>query len=122
MHAAGQEDLSDGQAIIAMDSCAQMMAARYDDKLGGFGSAPKFPRPAEMNLLLVQHLRAKAAGSKLEAGQPTALCLHARELQATNHLHQLSGIMGFCLHAHELQATNHLHQTIRHRGLLPTCP
>ena len=68
-HAAGQEDLSDGQAIIAMDSCAQMMAARYDDKLGGFGSAPKFPRPAEMNLLLVQHLRAKAAGSKAEAGE-----------------------------------------------------
>lgn len=69
MLAAGQQDLSDGQAIIAMDSCAQMMAARYDERLGGFGSAPKFPRPAEMNLLLVQHLRAKAAGSKLEAGQ-----------------------------------------------------
>ena len=72
-NAGGQEDLSDGQAIIAMDSCAQMMAARYDDRLGGFGSAPKFPRPAEMNLLLVQHLRARAAGSKLEAGQPHAL-------------------------------------------------
>lgn len=64
-----------------MDSCAQMMATRYDERLGGFGSAPKFPRPAEINLLLVQHLRAKAAGSKLEAGQlfTTLLCsLHLR--------------------------------------------
>ena len=84
--AAGQEDLSDGQAIIAMDSCAQMMAARYDDRLGGFGSAPKFPRPAEMNLLLVQHLRAKAAGSKLEAGQSNACCLHVNEGRIIKHL------------------------------------
>ena len=67
--AAGQMDLSDKQALLAMDSCAQMMAARYDDTLGGFGSAPKFPRPAEMNLLLVQPLRLKAAGSKAEARQ-----------------------------------------------------
>lgn len=67
--------MSDGQAIIAMDSCAQMMASRYDERLGGFGSAPKFPRPAEMNLLLVQHLRAKAAGSKVEAGQFCAMLL-----------------------------------------------
>lgn len=74
MCAAGQQDLSDSQAIIAMDSCAQMMAARYDEALGGFGSAPKFPRPSEMNLLLVQHLRAKAAGSKVEAGGHS-LCL-----------------------------------------------
>ena len=69
MCAAGQQDLSDSQAIIAMDSCSQMMAARYDETLGGFGGAPKFPRPSEMNLLLVQHLRAKAAGSKVEAGE-----------------------------------------------------
>ena len=58
-----------------MDSCAQMMASRYDERLGGFGSAPKFPRPAAINLLLVQHLRAKAAGSKLEAGQFCSMLL-----------------------------------------------
>ena len=52
--AEGQQSLSDDQAVIAMDSCAQMLAARYDDKLGGFGNAPKFPRPSDLNLLLVQ--------------------------------------------------------------------
>ncbi len=52
-----------------MDSCTQMLATRYDDKLGGFGNAPKFPRPSELNLLLVQHIRTKAAGSKAEASE-----------------------------------------------------
>ena len=46
-----------------------MLATRYDDKLGGFGNAPKFPRPSELNLLLVQHIRTKAAGSKAEASE-----------------------------------------------------
>lgn len=65
----GQQSLSNGQAVIVMDSCAQMLAARYDDKLGGFGNAPKFPRPSDLNLLLVQHLRTQAAGSRVEAGK-----------------------------------------------------
>jgi len=68
--------------VIAMDSCTQMLAARYDDKLGGFGNAPKFPRPSELNLLLVQHIRTKAAGSRAEASEcllhmfplPSRLC------------------------------------------------
>ena len=52
-----------------MDSCTQMLAARYDHKLGGFGNAPKFPRPSELNLLLVHHIRAAASGSKAEASE-----------------------------------------------------
>ena len=65
----GQDSLTDSQAVIAIESCAQMLASRYDDKRGGFGNCPKFPRPAEVNLLLVQHQKAKAAGSKVEAGE-----------------------------------------------------
>lgn len=64
----GQTSLSDDQVTKAMDSCAQMLASRFDDNLGGFGSAPKFPRPSELNLLLLQHARAKAAGGPAEAG------------------------------------------------------
>ena len=65
--------MTDSQAITAMDSCGQMLAARYDDKLGGFGAAPKFPRPSELNLLLVQHLRTKAAGSRVESSETSIL-------------------------------------------------
>lgn len=68
--AGGQENLSDDQARKAVDSCAQMLTARFDEKRGGFGNAPKFPRPAELNLLLVKHLVAKAAGSTADAGLP----------------------------------------------------
>lgn len=88
---AGQEDLSDGQAIIAMDSCAQMMATRYDERLGGFGSAPKFPRPAEINLLLVQHLRAKAAGSKLEAGKALEMATYTLQQMAEGGMYDQIG-------------------------------
>lgn len=35
---------------------------------GGFGGAPKFPRPAEINLLLTQHARLAAAGQTDAAG------------------------------------------------------
>ena len=68
-YAGGQESLTDSQAVVAMDSCSQMLTARYDDRLGGFGNAPKFPRPSELNLLLVQHLRKQAAGSQVEASE-----------------------------------------------------
>ena len=61
--------MTDSQAVVAMDSCSQMLTARYDDRLGGFGKAPKFPRPSELNLLLVQHLRKQAAGSQVEASK-----------------------------------------------------
>ncbi|PRW45152.1 spermatogenesis-associated 20 [Chlorella sorokiniana] len=46
----------------AIDLCASQLSSRFDAKLGGFGGAPKFPRPAEINLLLHQHARLAAAG------------------------------------------------------------
>jgi hypothetical protein len=40
-----------------LDHAAQVLARRYDAVHGGFGSAPKFPQPALLELLLRQHLR-----------------------------------------------------------------
>ncbi|MEW5301111.1 MAG: hypothetical protein WDW36_003991 [Sanguina aurantia] len=40
----------------AISSCVQQLAERFDAQRGGFGSYPKFPRPAEINLLLVAAL------------------------------------------------------------------
>lgn len=36
----------------AVSSCAATLAKGFDRQLGGFGPAPKFPRPSEINLLL----------------------------------------------------------------------
>jgi hypothetical protein len=52
-----QGEISDQTALAALDSCAHMLGRRFDPKQGGFGNAPKFPRPAEINALLHNHLR-----------------------------------------------------------------
>ncbi|CAI7794163.1 unnamed protein product [Closterium sp. NIES-53] len=45
----------------AIQLCSEQLASRYNEDLGGFGSAPKFPRPSELNLLLRAHLRGEGA-------------------------------------------------------------
>lgn len=40
--------------LEAVDYAAEQLAARYDDKFGGFGSAPKFPSPHNLTFLLRQ--------------------------------------------------------------------
>ena len=53
----GTAELPEGAAGRYIESCYSALARRFDAALGGFGAAPKFPRPAEINLLLVEHLR-----------------------------------------------------------------
>lgn len=49
--------MSDSAAAAAVMSCAHLLSQRFDEARGGFGNAPKFPRPAELNALLADHLR-----------------------------------------------------------------
>lgn len=44
--------LGAAQADAAIAACARSLEGRYDSVHGGFGGAPKFPRPSEINLLL----------------------------------------------------------------------
>ncbi len=67
--AGGKAELPEGAAGRFIESCYSMLASRFDPTLGGFGAAPKFPRPAEINLLLVEHLR---ASQDREASSATA--------------------------------------------------
>ena len=57
-----------GEAVAAL-------ARRFDPHFGGFGSAPKFPRPAVFDLLLRVHAR---------SGDPRILDLVTRSLRAIN--------------------------------------
>ncbi len=41
----------------ALQAAADALAARYDQRRGGFGGAPKFPSPHNLSVLLRQHLR-----------------------------------------------------------------
>ncbi len=51
-----------GPAIdtAALDSGFQIFRRTFDSQMGGFGSAPKFPRPSVYQFLLRYHLRAKS--------------------------------------------------------------
>jgi uncharacterized protein YyaL (SSP411 family) len=53
----------------ALDAAFSQFARTFDDELGGFGSAPKFPRPVALNFLFRYHARegAESRDGKLAA-------------------------------------------------------
>lgn len=46
------DKLPDGVSEDALRLCSEQLSENYDSEYGGFGSAPKFPRPVEINLML----------------------------------------------------------------------
>ncbi|KAL1542665.1 dTMP kinase [Salvia divinorum] len=56
---ARSEKLPDGLPERAVQKCAEQLADSYDSKFGGFGSAPKFPRPVEIQLMLYHKKKLK---------------------------------------------------------------
>src|SRR5215212_8654995 len=47
----------------ALDTAVEQFHASFDRRRGGFGDAPKFPRPSELLFLLREHARRAAAGA-----------------------------------------------------------
>jgi uncharacterized protein YyaL (SSP411 family) len=47
----------------ALDTAVEQFRAAFDQRRGGFGDAPKFPRPSELLFLLREHARRTAAGA-----------------------------------------------------------
>ena len=80
-HAEAGGLISDTAASQAMDKCARQLASRFDAENGGFGSAPRFPRPAEINVLLCSHTRSTAGGATVESRAPEpSTCLTFRSI------------------------------------------
>ena len=46
-----------------VDTCVEQLAGSFDRRDGGFGGAPKFPHPVNLELLLYQHARTADTGS-----------------------------------------------------------
>src|SRR5690349_15365704 len=57
----GRED-SRAADESALDVAVEQFQMAFDTRHGGFGDAPKFPRPSEMLFLLREHARRKAGG------------------------------------------------------------
>jgi uncharacterized protein YyaL (SSP411 family) len=54
---AGQVGALQVPGAIALDGATRDLLASYDRRNGGFGGAPKFPRPSELLFLLTEHRR-----------------------------------------------------------------
>lgn len=83
LRAAEGQTFEASQAAKAIQGCARQLEERFDAQRGGFGEAPKFPRPAEINLLHVAHLRdsfsdqATSSSSASTSGAYTTVPLQA---------------------------------------------
>ena len=51
----------------ALDTAVEQFQMAFDRRRGGFGDAPKFPRPSELLFLLREHARRSAAGAAPQA-------------------------------------------------------
>src|SRR5262245_18525001 len=53
----GQASSAEVPGPGALDTAVRQFAAAFDARRGGFGDAPKFPRPSELLFLLREHAR-----------------------------------------------------------------
>ena len=71
-------------------ACYSQLARSYDDELGGFGGAPKFPHPVALNLLF-RVSATHSAESQSESGKARAMALFTLERMAAGGMHDHLG-------------------------------
>lgn len=67
------------------------LAGSYDPKYGGFGSAPKFPRPVEPQLMLYQSKKLGETGSTSEADKYLKMVSFTLQCMARGGVHDHVG-------------------------------
>lgn len=67
------------------------LSRSYDSKYGGFGSAPKFPRPVEIQLMLYHSKKLKEAGKTSEADEDQSMVLFSLQGMANGGMHDHIG-------------------------------
>nr|XP_043622701.1 spermatogenesis-associated protein 20 isoform X1 [Erigeron canadensis] len=63
------DKLSEGLAQSALRECTKTLSESYDPKYGGFGAAPKFPRPSEPQSMIYQSKKLRELGKISEADE-----------------------------------------------------
>ncbi|PKA58457.1 dTMP kinase [Apostasia shenzhenica] len=71
--------------------CSEQLSRRYDPKFGGFGSAPKFPRPVELCLLLYESKKLREKGRESESNKDIDMVLHTLQCMARGGVHDHVG-------------------------------
>ncbi|XP_062178220.1 uncharacterized protein LOC133883051 [Alnus glutinosa] len=75
----------------AMRLCAEQLSASYDSKFGGFGSAPKFPRPVEIQLMLYWSKNMEETGKLREANEALKKVFFSLQCMARGGIHDHVG-------------------------------
>uniref|UniRef100_A0A1J3FXV8 Spermatogenesis-associated protein 20 n=1 Tax=Noccaea caerulescens TaxID=107243 RepID=A0A1J3FXV8_NOCCA len=88
---AGSDKLSDGISRAAVSICAKQLSRSYDSEFGGFGSAPKFPRPVEIQLMLYHFKKLKESGKTSEADEVQSMVLFSLQGMANGGMHDHVG-------------------------------
>ncbi|ETO12413.1 hypothetical protein RFI_24965, partial [Reticulomyxa filosa] len=81
-----------GEEIIK--DCYSAFAKSYDTKLGGFGSAPKFPRPVELNVLFRYYFRFGTSTEKKnqeQAKRALDMCIRTLECMGNGGIYDHIG-------------------------------
>ncbi|PON96626.1 Spermatogenesis-associated protein [Trema orientale] len=89
--AASSNKLPDGLSQNALRLCAEQLSRSYDSKHGGFGSAPKFPRPVEIQLMLYWAKKLEGAGKTGEANEDLEMVIFTLQCMARGGIHDHVG-------------------------------
>ncbi|GLJ46249.1 hypothetical protein SUGI_0974400 [Cryptomeria japonica] len=85
------QELTEGLSQQAVQFCANQLGKSYDSKYGGFGSAPKFPRPVEIQLMLQRYKRLDQAGKEAQASKALEMALFSLRCMARGGVHDHIG-------------------------------
>ncbi|XP_057439314.1 uncharacterized protein LOC130731137 isoform X2 [Lotus japonicus] len=85
------DKLADGVPDDAIRLCSEQLSDSYDSKFGGFGSAPKFPRPVEINLMLYHSKKLVEAGKLARAHESQKKVFFSLQCMAKGGIHDHIG-------------------------------
>ncbi|XP_043812662.1 spermatogenesis-associated protein 20 isoform X3 [Manihot esculenta] len=88
---ASTNKLPDGLSQNALQLCAEQLSQSYDSRYGGFGSAPKFPRPVEIQLMLYHSKKMEDAGKLDVAKEGQKMVLFTLQCMAKGGIHDHVG-------------------------------
>lgn len=88
---ASSNKLADGIPQQALHLCAEQLAGNYDPEYGGFGSAPKFPRPVEIQLMLYHYKKLEESGKSGEANEVLKMVAFSLQCMARGGVHDHIG-------------------------------
>ncbi|PWZ33843.1 Spermatogenesis-associated protein 20 [Zea mays] len=88
---ASSQDVPNDLAVVSVDQCVEKLASSYDPKFGGFGSAPKFPRPVEDYIMLYKFHKYMEAGKEIEALNIKKMVTHTLDCMARGGVHDHIG-------------------------------